>query len=332
MQVLGIAGTAKNTGKTTTTVAIINQWSNYQRMAVTSIGYDGESKDNVTGLPKPRLKLPAGALVVTAASCLEAGSARLERLEETDIGTPLGRLVICRVRKAGLVVLAGPNNQSALNYFITRLREMEIDLFLVDGALGRLAPMAATDGLVLATGASRTRDLDRLARETAALAAIFGLELVQNLPETVCQMGSMLVEKQGAECALAVSGCQAIEFSGVVDLHPLRIFVEKISARPDLVFRDPIKLLLSQDLPGTAELLKKYKAGGGRVMVRKTLPLKVITINPFYPDFNATNYQYAPGFLDSQELYSKIVEAVQVPVVDVVRQGSVELARILNLK
>ena len=132
MQVLGIAGTAKNTGKTTTTVAIINQWPRHQHLAVTSIGYDGESKDNVTGLPKPRLNVPAGALVVTAEGCLEAGSARLETIEKTDLTTPLGRLVICRVRSSGLVVLAGPNSQSALRFVIDRLREQEIELPLVD--------------------------------------------------------------------------------------------------------------------------------------------------------------------------------------------------------
>lgn len=332
MLVLGIAGTAKNTGKTTTTVAIINQWSNYRALAVTSIGYDGESKDNVTGLPKPRLNVPAGALVVTAEECLEAGSARLESLEKTDIATPLGTLVICRVRTAGLAVLAGPNNSSALRYIITRLEEYGIDLFLVDGALGRLAPMAATHGLVLATGAARTRDLDRLAQETAALASLFSLEKAAGCNVPTLQLGSMLVKEQGEMAAQEAHGYKAVEFSGVVDLVPLRVFMERLApARPHLILLDPVKLMLSQDLVETAGLLSMYQKGGGRVMVRNTLPLKVITVNPFYPDFDSENYQYSPGFLDAQELHSTIARAVSVPVVDVVRQGGAKLAQILYL-
>lgn len=333
MQVLGIAGTAKNTGKTTTTVAIINQWSNYHCLAVTSIGYDGESKDNVTGLPKPRLNVPAGALVVTAQGCLEAGSARLESLEMTDIATPLGTLVICRVRTAGLVVLAGPNNYSALKFIITRLQRYDIHLLLVDGALGRLAPMAATQGLVLATGAARTRNLDRLAQETAALAFLFSLEKMTDIALPVLQLSSMLVKEQGVKAAQEAHNYEAVEFSGVVDLEPLRVFIERLApTRPDLILQDPIKLMLSQDLVETAELLSMYQKAGGRVLVRDTLPLKVITVNPFFPDFDANSFQYTSGSLDALELHDAIASSVSVPVVDVVRQGGAELARILDLK
>jgi len=332
MLVLGIAGTAKNTGKTTTTVAIVNQWSDYTRLAVTSIGYDGESKDNVTGLPKPRLNVPAGALVVTAQKCLEAGSARLEALEVTNVGTPLGKLVVCRVRKAGLVVLAGPNNQNALDQFISRLKEMDIDLLLVDGALGRLAPMSATHGLVFATGAARTRDLNRLAAETAAFAALFSLDSTGEVEEPILHLGSMLVEKQGVEFAQQVNGYRTVEFSGVVDVKPLQAFLRQLDTCPHLVLRDPVKLLLSQDLAMTAETIKAYMVRGGRVTVRNPLPLKVITVNPFYPDYNEANHQYSPGLMDAEEIYSAIASAVDVPVVDVVRQGGAKLAKILELK
>jgi len=332
MLVLGIAGTAKNTGKTTTTVSIVNYLTNPSRLAVTSIGYDGESKDNVTGLPKPRLNVPAGVIIVTAESCLEAGSARIEMLEKTDIGTPLGKLVIGRVRTPGLVVLAGPNNESALKVFITKLPQWGVNLLLVDGALGRLAPMSATDGLVLATGAARTRDLDRLAKETAAFAALLDIPSVQNLVEPVLELGSLLVEKQGEQFAEKAIGYSTVEFTGVVDVKPLIIFLEKLgSRRPDLVLRDPVKLLLSQDPVEMAEVLNTFIKGGGRIMVRQQLPLKVITVNPFFPDYNQANRQYAPGFLDAELVYNTIADAVSVPVVDVVRQGSV-LARILDLE
>lgn len=332
MLVLGIAGTAKNTGKTTTTVSIINHWSNPRSLAVTSIGYDGESKDNVTGLPKPRLNMPAGALVVTAERCLAAGSARIETLEKTEISTPLGRLVVGRILKAGLVVMAGPNNEKALRHFITRLKEMEAGLLLVDGALGRLAPMAAADGLVLATGAARTRDLDRLALETAAFADIFSLPPVTSVAEPVCELSSLLVEKQGQAAAAQANGANTVEFTGVVDAKPLAEFMEHLgTSAPDLIFRDPVKLLLAQDLVQTAVHIKGYIQKGAGVMVRKLLPLKAVTVNPFFPEYNEANRQYAPGYVDADQIYEAIANSISAPAVDVVRQGEAELARILGL-
>lgn len=330
MLVLGIAGTAKNTGKTTTTVAILNHYT--QRLALTSIGYDGESQDNVTRLPKPRLKVPAGALIVTAESCLEAGSARIELLEKTDVTTPLGRLVLGRVWKEGLAVLAGPNNEGALRRFISRLEQIGADLLLVDGALGRLAPMAAADGLVLATGAARTRDLLRLAEETAAIAATLSLPAAENPLEPILKLGSLLVEKQGEEYASLASAQGSVEFNGVADVKALEVFLDKVDGQPDLIFRDPVKLLLSRDSVETAAVLEAYaQAGGARVMVRRPLPLKAITVNPFFPKFNEANCQYTPGYVDADDIYRTIAGAVSIPVVDVVRQGGAELARVLAL-
>jgi hypothetical protein len=332
MLVLGIAGTAKNTGKTTTTVSIVNQWAAPEALAVTSIGYDGESKDNVTGLPKPRLNLPAGVLVVTAERCLEAGSARIETLERTEVPTPLGKLVVGRVRKSGLVVLAGPNNESALKQFIQRIKPLGISLLLVDGALGRIAPMSATDGLILATGAARTRDMDRLARETAAFSFLLSLPGVDDLAAPVLNLGSLLVEKQGLQVAKEAAGYRTLEFTGVVDIKPLTILLTELGEHsPDLIIKDPIKLLLAQDPAETAQVLAAHIERGARVLVRNALPLRVITVNPFYPDYNEANRQYSPGHLDAQLVFDTIAGIVDVPVVDVVRQGGIELGRVLGL-
>ena len=332
MQVIGIAGTAKNTGKTTTTASIISQWQAPRALAVTSIGYDGESRDNVTGLPKPRLHLPAGALVVTAEKCLGAGSARLENLEKTELATPLGRLVISRVRQGGLAVLAGPNSLSALKFCISRLRGLGTKLLLVDGALGRLAPMAAADGLVLATGAARSRDLLRLAQETGAFAALLNLPRAEEPQEPALRLGSMLVEEDGREYAQAARGYRTVVFAGVAEQKPLARFLEGLSSAPALVFADPTKLLFSADLVETAALLRGYRTRGGRVGVVNPLPLKGVTVNPFFPDFNEADYCYAPGYVDALALHEAVARSVSVPVVDVIRQGGEELAKILDLE
>jgi molybdopterin-guanine dinucleotide biosynthesis protein len=51
---LGVLGTAKNTGKTTTLNALLKCLSE-KLLALTSIGFDGEDLDHITCLPKPNV-------------------------------------------------------------------------------------------------------------------------------------------------------------------------------------------------------------------------------------------------------------------------------------
>ena len=111
--IIGIAGTAKNTGKTTTTSVILGElYEKKIQVGLTSIGYDGEEIDNITGLPKPRLLLNKGTILATAEKCLKAGSAVYDILETTNITTPLGKICIVKVVEEGLAVVAGPTKQS----------------------------------------------------------------------------------------------------------------------------------------------------------------------------------------------------------------------------
>ena len=73
MRVLGFAGTAKNTGKTTTLEATIKFFADkHKNLFITGIGYDGEDFDNLTGFPSP------GCL------CLRGVCKRLALLESSD--------------------------------------------------------------------------------------------------------------------------------------------------------------------------------------------------------------------------------------------------------
>ena len=73
---IGFAGTAKNTGKTSTALHVLQLCHEHGlQVALTSIGYDGETMDNVTGLPKPRYWLEPGMLLATSERCLKAGTA-----------------------------------------------------------------------------------------------------------------------------------------------------------------------------------------------------------------------------------------------------------------
>ena len=63
---LSIVGLEKNTGKTVCLNFILDRLPSACRVAVTSIGIDGESKDQVTGTAKPEIILKEGTIFSTS--------------------------------------------------------------------------------------------------------------------------------------------------------------------------------------------------------------------------------------------------------------------------
>ncbi len=167
------------------------------KIALTSIGYDGENQDTVTGLLKPRIYLEPGDLVATAEECLKAGSARLLILQITSIMTILGRVVIAQVESPGTVLIAGPNRRRDLDHLIHFFKKMDVDLLVVDGALNRLVPMIACDGLILSTGAAFDPDIDKISRHAAALVELFHLPLAPGIHPRSSNILIRLFENSG---------------------------------------------------------------------------------------------------------------------------------------
>lgn len=376
-KVIGIAGTAKNTGKTTTTSAILQEgYSRRRRMAITSIGYDGEERDNVTGLLKPRLHLQEGTLVAVARGCLELSSAGVQVLEDTGIATPLGSVVIGEVRKAGLLLVAGPNKSLELKTVASRLEALGAKLILVDGALNRMAPMLETQGMILATGAARTIDIQRLSMESSALYHLFNLPL-EKVPQLVGPgfhlfwqeenawkyypfAPKVLFSKEGAfdlavqlrqhwlgdDNSLGVRshidwGFETVKtiqsksnrtlyLSGMFAVEALETLISEARGcltGSRLIFRDPIQLYLSGDYLKTWALLREIRTQGIKVGVLTRIPILAVTVNPFYPEFEAGTQNFLPRKLPPGLLEGRLKRALPCPVINIKRRGIKELWR-----
>ncbi len=350
---LGIAGTAKNTGKTTATAAIIQELrTRGVGFYLTSIGYDGENIDNVTGLPKPKLRVEPGDVVATAERCLAVSTAKLSPLLTTDIQTPLGRIHVAKVSAGGLVVTAGPNKSSEVRELAAMLSRLGPGVTIFDGALNRIAPMVETDGFILATGASRTPDIPRLAQETGVIWRLSTLPAVPRAAELAeRQLGqvtlldedldeikswplsSLLTEKDVDQVlAEAAPKYAYLYIPGVVGERALRALADGLAARPRpllLAFADPVKLLVSGDPVTYYDLLAAAEKGGAVAGVVRRVPLLAVTINPFYPEYRVETKAYKPAFVDFVRLDVAIRNSVQVPVYNVVKQGARGLVDII---
>ncbi len=351
MLILGIAGTAKNTGKTTATATIMSHaHAAGIGLAVTSIGYDGEAIDNVTGLPKPRLTFQPGMIVATAERCLHLLGDKVDLLASTGFLTPLGEVQIGRLTKESLVVLAGPNKARDLQCLTELLRGYGAELVLVDGALNRMAPMAVTDGLVVSTGAARHQEINHLVKETAALHRLFTIarsELGENLAVTdgvqVGQVGKAETKRIPLSSLLVTGDSQLLwdewksatwaYVPGVVNSDCLDELVRLGGSAllgKQLIVHDAIKLAVGQNPLTMVESMTKLQHSGCTISATRQLPILALTVNPFYPAYRFQSQSYEEAFVDRDLLLNRMQTELPVPVFDVKRDNGEGLFAVLR--
>lgn len=343
---MGIAGTAKNTGKTTAMAAILNELRlQGVHLSITSIGYDGEEMDNITGLPKPRLWVEPGDILATAEKCIKASTAGLSIIEDTQIATPLGKVIIAEVKRPGLAITAGPNKRSDVKVIEGLLTRLRPGVIIVDGALSRIAPMAATDGFILATGAARTPNIVRLSQETGAFARIAGLPVAPHAVELVergitqvtlfdqsltelrsAPVTSLLTERDIEELLreLPPDGSQ-LYVPGIISkkaIDTLKKVYNGQSRRLFLTFENSLKVLMTDNPEAVYQEINEMENQGIIIGVLKRVPLFAITVNPFFPEFRVKDNSYCKAFVDPIRLELAIKSQANVPVYNVVRQGA----------
>jgi len=326
--VIGIAGTAKNTGKTTTTSAIMDEVKKDRilKLGLTSIGYDGEDLDNVTGLPKPKIEVWPGILVAVAERCLKVSTAEVEVLEVTNIATPLGKIILGKVTEGGRLVVAGPNKSSELRQVLSKLSHHNLNLIIVDGALNRIAPMVEVDGLILTTGAARKSKISDLAFETHCIVEILNYPVFEMEPDTV-SFNSVLNSSLADDLLKELKKVSSVYINGVIGEKSLTYLAEKVRGLEGkkIIFPDSIKLLVAGDINKIHNTLAKLKQQGLAIGVRKKIRIIALTINPYYPKYRFNSDDYEAEYVDKEKLYQAIAANVPINVYNVVEEGGARL-------
>lgn len=358
-KIIGILGTAKNTGKTTTFNFLL-EWLNLERVKVglTSIGYDGEDIDNITGLPKPRIIIQKGNTIATAEQCLSPLKDRIETIEKTTVNTALGQVVIGRAKKKGLVVLAGPNKGKDLQYIIHRLKQNEIQIILVDGALNRMMPLIHCDALILTTGASRHTDIDLLVDEIDSMSKVFSLPIrrkdkFSNEELSISQNKIVIIQRKGNPVLLdapslinqkilnslidTIGGQQYEEvyIPGIITDTILKKIIKRhyLSFQgKTIIINNPTFLLIgSQDMSHLKDLINNMLNRGIKLKTLCNLPILAATINPFYPKYSRfEKNSYKAAYIDEEQLYQKMRNRLPFPVLNIKGEGSAKLLMIMQ--
>ena len=324
---LSIVGMEKNTGKTECLNYVLNRLKDSgKRIALTSIGIDGEGLDQVTSTHKPEIDVFEDMIFATSETHYKSRHLVSEILDVSSQRTSLGRLVTARTVSQGKVMFSGPSDTFWLRKFISQMSQYNVDTTIVDGALSRmsLGSPAVTQSMVLATGAALSANIATLVRKTK-----FVYNLI-NIEEYDAENKESLLEKNSGIWALGKDGeihdleipsalllekkkdqlfrfGNVIYVTGAISDNLLNFMrVQKQVNEIVLIVKDFTKIFVSHE--SYHAFLKK----GGTIKVLLKTKLISVCVNPVSPE----------GYvLDSKELCSRMSEALEIPVYDIKKIG-----------
>lgn len=324
---LSIVGMAKNAGKTTALNYLIEEAIDEGvALGITSTGRDGETQDLVTGTEKPRVYLDQDMLVAVPSLLYELADAGLEVIKRTNYSTAIGTLLICRVREAGYVQIAGPVINAEQKLLCQDMLNLGSQLILIDGAIDRksIASPDTSDAIILSTGAVLSRKLNKVVEETAHVVNLYRTpELEKGVIRDAIESNNfddkiMLVNDEGKVKKLdLVTGLGAArEINGAICEDTRYIYIPgaftnsvisdislKKLKQVQFVLKDPTKIFINVMDWGI------YRKKGFRVSVLKNIDIAAITVNPWAP----AGYTF-----DNRFLLAEMQKAIpDIPIIDV---------------
>lgn len=324
---LSIVGMAKNAGKTTALNYLIEEAIDEGiLLGVTSTGRDGESQDLVTGTEKPRVYLDQDMLVAVPSLLYDLADAGLEVIKRTKYSTAIGELLICRVREAGYVQIAGPVINAEQKMLCDDMINLGCQLILIDGAIDRksIASPDTSDAIILSTGAVLSRKMNKVVEETAHIVNLYRTPKLEDgavreaIENNNFDDKIMLVDEKGRIKKLdLITGLGAAkEINGSIDEDTRYIYIPgaftnsvisdislKNLKQVQFILKDPTKIFVNVMDWGV------FRKKGFRASVLKNIEIAAITVNPWAP----AGYTF-----DNRVLLAEMQKAIpDIPIIDV---------------
>ncbi len=265
-------------------------------------------------------------LVAVPTLLYDLADAGLEVLKKTKYSTAIGELLICKVKDAGYVQVAGPVINAEQKLLCRDMMELGCSLILIDGAIDRksIASPDTSDAIILSTGAVLSRKMNKVIEETAHVVNLYRTPELEDgiIRDTITENNFddkiMLVSGDGKIKKLdLITGLGAAkEINGAIDEDTRYIYIPgaftnsvisdislKNLKQVQFVLKDPTKIFVNAMDWG---ILRKK---GFRVRVLKNIEIAAITVNPWAP----AGYTFDNRFL-LEEMQKAIPD---IPIIDV---------------
>ena len=316
-----IVGLEKNTGKTECFNYVLQRLPlENKRVAVSSIGIDGETTDQVTKTAKPEIFLREGVYFGTSEKHYLMKRLSAELLEITNENTSLGNIIIGKALTPGKILLSGPSSTNGLRRWMDEMKKYDIDLTIIDGALSRmsLASPTVSESMILATGAAYSANINTLVQKTAFVVQMINLDLTSEDNREVfndIKNGVWAIDEDDVIHDLKVVSslsiniktdglkkCKTLFVSGALtDNFINHIRQNKIFNETEIVVRDFTKIFL------TPMTYNSFVNGKRKITVLQKSKLIAVCVNPTSPNGIV---------LDSEKLCKTLSEAIKLPVYD----------------
>ncbi|MDQ7825735.1 MAG: hypothetical protein RDV48_23240 [Candidatus Eremiobacteraeota bacterium] len=287
---LSVIGLAKNVGKTTTLNYLMSEASKRPgtRLGISSTGWDGEAFDSITGMPKPRIIVPRGAVIATTEHCLPRSPLPHRVISRTGMHTSLGDVVLIEALEEGRVEVAGPVTVSELIEVKEMMLREGCSLLLFDGAINRKASSSpeVCGGAIVATGLNAGYHIDDVKRTTSFWVELYSLPQWDG-PLPPEDRDFLFLDERGEEAYRMTSGSFTAEGGGTKPpgrtacIAAPGAFTDTLagsmipwSSLPPVVIRDTTALFL------TPAMLGRFKKRGGRIFLRRKTQVMAFTVNP----------------------------------------------------
>lgn len=320
---VSIVGMEKNTGKTECLNYILRRLKgSTHRLAITSIGLDGEGLDQVTNTHKPEITLDTDNLFITTETHYRAKKLDANILDLSSKHTALGRLVTAQALKPGKIIIAGPTDTLWLKQLIEAMDNYRVDTTLVDGALSRksIGSPAITEAMILTTGAALSANINSLVSQTTFVQELINLpkwESEQNEALLSISKGIWALDNENKWHDLQIESAFLLEsnkeklfdfghtlfVSGAVTSGMLNFLrLQDGITKTKLIVRDFSRVFADK------ESYIAFLRSGGQINVLLQTKLIAICVNPVSPQ----------GYLlDSEMLINSLKEKSNVPVYDI---------------
>ncbi len=316
-----IVGLEKNTGKTECFNYVLQRLPlEIKRIAVSSIGIDGETTDQVTKTAKPEIFLREGVYFGTSEKHYLMKRLSSELLEISNENTSLGNIVIGKALTPGKILLSGPSSSSGLRRWMEEMKKYNIDLTIIDGALSRmsLASPTVSESMILATGAAYSANINTLVQKTAFVVQMINLDITSednyNAFNNITT-GVWAIDEDDVLHDLKVASslsinintdglkkCKALFVSGALtDNFINHIRQNRIFSETEVVVRDFTKIFL------TPMTYNSFVNSRRKISVLQKSKLIAVCVNPTSPN---------GIILDSEKLCNTLSEAIKLPVYD----------------
>lgn len=292
-KIISLVGMSKNAGKTTVLNQLLSECTS--KVAITSIGLDGEKIDNVNKMPKPRIRVKKGSLIATAEKCLIESEILYAVHERTRINTALGNIILIEALSDGFVLVAGPSTKTKMKSLLNILKKYNTDYIFLDGALFRksFSVKELVDAMILVTGAAYSKDMNRTIKDTKILLDQLSLKICND------PYNFGLVDKKNSGFMIQ-KGFEKDTIFNMIDKNKIDVkylklkgaITDKIAKRiiesreyfkkSTIEIDDTISFLCDADLYEKLNKIDIY------FCVENTIPVLFLAINPYSPD----GYEY----------------------------------------